>query len=113
MELIFGEYLDRLVDPFLNPQKRVFVGYMAAALSIAFVVQWRFAGDRPVKALRRLFDRQVWWSRSARLDYKIIIFMVYPDYIKVVFKIVYLLQTIKIKPMVIPILSLPSPIQDL
>lgn len=73
MDALFWEYVDRIVGPFLDPTKRVFVGYLAAALLIAFaVVAWaRRTGLSAAAA--ELFDRRVWWSRSARADYLVLL----------------------------------------
>lgn len=68
------EYLDGIVDPFVNPQKRVFVGYLLAALMIAFAAQLMVAKSSPLKAIRALFSRRVWLSRSARSDYFLLVF---------------------------------------
>lgn len=65
-----AQYLDQLVDPFLNPQKRVFVGYLAGALLIACGVH-ALAGSRLRQSLPALFSPAIWWSASARADYKI------------------------------------------
>ena len=66
------EFADRLTEQFLDPRKRVFLGYLASALAIALAVQWivsRGAGG----AIARLFSAKIWWSRSARADYRIAI----------------------------------------
>ena len=72
MEQFFEQYLDQLIGPFVDPRKRVFLGYLASALLIAFCVQWaakRF-GNSDVGP--PLFSRKIWWSPSARLDYMIV-----------------------------------------
>ena len=72
-----NEYFASLLDGFLNPQKRLFVGYIATALFIA--LGWLlFSGNKraPSKvsqALAHLFSKKVWWSKSAKLDYQIIL----------------------------------------
>ena len=60
------EFAERLADQLLNPKKRVFLGYLLSALVIAFAVRRIAGGAHP-----RLFDRRIWWSRSARADYRI------------------------------------------
>ncbi len=72
MEQFFEQYLDQLIGPFVDPRKRVFLGYLASALLIAFCVKWaakRF-GNSDVGP--PLFSRKIWWSPSARLDYMIV-----------------------------------------
>ena len=74
MESIVLDYLGGLADGFVDPKKRVFVGYLAAALAIACVVMLGAAGwnlRAGAAAGRRLvFSRAIWWSASARADYK-------------------------------------------
>lgn len=73
MEAVFLEYIDRLVDPFLNPQKRVFTGYLFSALAVAVVVALVRNGLSISKAWQGLFSRRIWWSKSARADYRILL----------------------------------------
>ncbi len=60
-----------LLESFVQPQKRVFWGYLACAGIIALL--WcRFIRHQSVlDALRTIFDRRAWWSKSARTDYKV------------------------------------------
>ena len=72
MDIFVVEWVERLADQLLNPQKRVFLGYLASALLIAVAAQrvvLRNAGG----AFARLFSPRIWWSRSARADYRIAI----------------------------------------
>ena len=73
METFIIEYLDLVFDPFINPQKRVFVGYLFAALIFAFAYQRYFIGHTFCKATAVLFNKSIWWSKSARRDYSIMI----------------------------------------
>jgi iron(III) transport system substrate-binding protein len=67
------EYLNGIIDPLVNPQKRVFVGYLLAAFGIAVMVQV-FLLQLPMRrALRALFSSRVWLSKSARSDYLILV----------------------------------------
>ena len=74
MESIVLDYLGGLADGFVDPKKRVFVGYLFAALAIACVAMLGAAGwnlRAGTAAGRRLiFSRAIWWSASARADYK-------------------------------------------
>lgn len=74
MDLLLLEYWDRLVGPFLSPQKRVFVGYMGMALLIGLSVHLWLHRCGLRGAFAALFARRIWWSKSSRLDYKIVIF---------------------------------------
>ena len=71
MDSFAVDYVDRLADQLLNPQKRVFVGYLASALALALAFQWIAAGRGVGRALPVLFSLRIWWSRSARADYRI------------------------------------------
>ncbi len=73
METFATDFLERLADQFLNPQKRVFVGYLASALVLALGVQMLVGGTALLGSLARIFSRRIWWSRSARTDYKVAI----------------------------------------
>ncbi len=73
MESFVVEWAERLADQFLDPRKRVFVGYLASAFALALAVQSIAAGGTLRNALPRLFSPKIWWSRSARADYRIAI----------------------------------------
>ena len=73
MEAVLSEYFGQLTDPFLNPQKRVFAGYLFSALAIAFVVVILRSRGSWLGAWRGLFSRDIWWSKSARADYLILL----------------------------------------
>ena len=74
MESVVLDYLGGLVDGFVDPKKRVFAGYLAAALAIACVVTLGAAGwnlrTGTAAGRRVIFSRAIWWSASARADYK-------------------------------------------
>ena len=74
MESIVLDYLGGLVDGFVDPKKRVFVGYLIVALAIACVVMLGAAGWNlragAADGRRLIFSRAIWWSASARADYK-------------------------------------------
>ena len=71
MDSLVVDFVDRLADQLLNPRKRVFLGYLASALALALAFHWIAAGGTLRNALRRLFSPGIWWSRSARADYRI------------------------------------------
>ena len=74
MDSIVLDYLGGLVDGFVDPKKRVFVGYLVAALVIACVMILGAAGWNlragTAAGCRLIFSRAIWWSASARADYK-------------------------------------------
>jgi sterol desaturase/sphingolipid hydroxylase (fatty acid hydroxylase superfamily) len=74
---ISQDYWPQLIDSFVNPQKRVSVGYLLAAIVIALVWSgwtsrraWR-AGL--AQGVRNLFGREALLSASARADYKVLL----------------------------------------
>ena len=71
METLPGDFLERLADQFVDPRKRVFVGYLASALVLALSVQMLVGGTALLASLARLFSRHIWWSPSSRADYRI------------------------------------------
>jgi len=73
METLLAEYLEQVWRPFFDPQKRVFWGYLLAAVLIALAVAV-FAEKSTVRAgAARFFARPVWWSKSARADYFVLL----------------------------------------
>lgn len=73
MDTLFTEYLDGLVDSFVDPKKRVFLGYLGSALVIALGIQLVFVGGGLGAALAKLFSRSIWWSASSKADYKMVL----------------------------------------
>ena len=71
MESLIADYFDKLVDPFINPQKRVFIGYLVASIIAAIVLSYFLSGAKFRVTLATFFARRVWWSKSARADYMI------------------------------------------
>ena len=72
------DYVSQVWEPFLNPQKRVFLGYLATSLIIAAVLiffQIRRYESKFVlaKVIRDIFSRRIWLSSSAIADYKILL----------------------------------------
>lgn len=67
------EQLASLFEDFANPRKRIFVGYLLLSLLIGLV--WLIAIRRMAirAALAKFCDRHVFFSDSARADYKIFI----------------------------------------
>ena len=68
MEAAIIDYLDKIIDPFLNPQKRVYVGYLIAAVLVAIGLSYLLSGKSSRQTLSTLFARRIWWSKSARTD---------------------------------------------
>lgn len=72
VELI-SDWIAQVIAPFFDPQKRIFVGYLLSAVAVALFVQMIIARHRPGQTLQDFFSPKVWWSSSARGDYKILL----------------------------------------
>ncbi len=70
------EALDQLISlfsDFANPKKRIFVGYLGLSLLIAFGWLLVIKRQNLRDALRHLFDKRVFFSKSSIADYKIFV----------------------------------------
>ena len=67
------DFLQPLFEEFANPQKRIFVGYLASAVLLALI--WLCIVERASTkaAIKKIFDKNVWLSTSSFADFKIII----------------------------------------
>lgn len=73
LESFFSDYFQSLSDTLLSPRKRVFIGYLLIAGLIGLLwLKWRSQGSW-AEQLRALVSPSVWWSASARADYKILL----------------------------------------
>ena len=72
LELI-SDFLQPLFEEFANPQKRIFVGYLASAVLLALI--WLCIAERASAktAIKKVFDKNVWLSTSSLADFKIIL----------------------------------------
>ena len=63
------EFFLNIFEHFIDPKKRIFLGYILASLLIAFV--WLIYSKRlsPIAALRKIFDKRIFFSKSSRSDY--------------------------------------------
>ena len=73
MEHLISDYLALLCDSFLNAQKRVFWGYLAAALFLALIFQSLYAKSPIRHSFSYIFSLDIWFSASARADYKMLL----------------------------------------
>ncbi len=72
----FGLFFDSIISlfsDFINPKKRVFIGYLLLSIGLAFV--WLMLARKlsSHSASRKIFDLNIFWSASAKADYKIFI----------------------------------------
>jgi sterol desaturase/sphingolipid hydroxylase (fatty acid hydroxylase superfamily) len=70
-DTIFTNTINDLVETFLSPQKRVFLGYLLCAALMAIV--WLIFRKKQTffNAVKTLSSKQIWWSQSSKSDYKI------------------------------------------
>lgn len=59
---------------FINPEKRLFIGYLASA-GVMALVYLRWVQQQPLMhSIRGFFSRQIWLSKSALADYQLMLF---------------------------------------
>ncbi len=68
-----AEYWQQLTDIFINPQKRLFLGYLLLAFILAVIWLTAFKRYHFVPAIKTVLAKKVWWSASARLDYQLLL----------------------------------------
>ncbi len=68
---VINQYLLDISESFFDPRKRIFVGYLFCALLVALLWLTCFKKERLFSAVKTIFAKKVWWSRSARADYQI------------------------------------------
>ena len=73
MDFSFLPFVEELFDPLINPQKRIFVGYLLSALVIALFFIFIFSNSKLIEAAQQIFSKKVWWSKSAKSDYQIVV----------------------------------------
>ena len=66
-------WVSEWLSAFFNPQKRIFWGYLLSSLVIALL--WlRLVQEISLRSsVKQIFDRQVWVSRSALADFKVML----------------------------------------
>ena len=69
---LFNEYFLSLLNEVSNPQKRVFVGYLFSAVAIAMLWLCVVEKSSPKTAVKKIFDKRIWFSQSSLADFKII-----------------------------------------
>ena len=68
---ILNEYFLKIGNQFIDPKKRVFIAYIVISIFIAlgwFVLNRRLSFK---KALKKIFDKNIFFSKSAKSDYKV------------------------------------------
>ena len=70
---LFTDYFLGLFNEVVNPQKRVFVGYLFSAVAIALLWLCFVEKISPKRAVKKIFDKRIWFSESSLADFKIIL----------------------------------------
>ena len=70
---LFNDYFLSLLNEVTSPQKRVFVGYLLCAVAIALVWLCLVEKHSPKMAVKKIFDKDIWFSQSSLADFKIIL----------------------------------------
>jgi len=68
---IVSEYFLKIVNQFIDPKKRVFIAYIVIAIAIAigwFILNKKFSFK---DSLKKIFDKKIFFSKSAKSDYKV------------------------------------------
>ena len=73
MPELFTSYFLSLFNEMVNPQKRLFVGYLVSALAIALLLLCFVEKTSPKTAIKKIFDKRIWFSKSSLADFKIIL----------------------------------------
>ena len=63
--------LDFFLSDFVNPKKRVFTGYLTLSVLLAFLWLILIKRQSLNNALKKIFDKKIIWSGSAKADYKL------------------------------------------
>lgn len=71
MPTVATDYFEQFAGLFIDPTKRIFVGYLLAAAVIGFGVLWIKTRRSPRALLSHLFRRSVWLSGSSRADFQL------------------------------------------
>ena len=68
MDVLNFLFLDSVYE-FLNPKKRIFIGYILTSIIIAFLWLIVFRNKNLSQSVKKIFDRKIFFSRSAKSDY--------------------------------------------
>ena len=68
MDVLNFLFLDSVYE-FLNPKKRIFIGYLLTSIIIAFIWLIIFRNKNFSQSIKKIFDKKIFFSRSAKSDY--------------------------------------------
>ena len=83
------EVINFIKDNFLNPQKRIFLGYLFSGFVIALLWLIFFKKKSIIKALKFIFSKQIYFSKSSFVDYTLYILN---NFVMIVFSPILLSQ---------------------
>ena len=67
------DYFLSLFNEVANPQKRVFAGYLFTAAAIAMLWLCVVEKTAPKTAVKKIFDKRIWFSKSSKADFKLLL----------------------------------------
>lgn len=65
------DFFLNIFEHFIDPKKRIFLGYILISLLIAFIWLIYVRKLSPTNALRKIFDKRIFFSKSSRSDYSV------------------------------------------
>ena len=68
---IFFDYINNIGNQFIDPKKRVFLAYIFLSFLIALFWFIYIKKINLKKALKKIFDKKIFFSKSAKSDYKV------------------------------------------
>ena len=68
MDVLNFLFLDSVYE-FLNPKKRIFIGYILSSIFLAFIWLIIFRNKNFSQSIKQIFDKKIFFSRSAKSDY--------------------------------------------
>ena len=68
------QIFDTIYENFFDPRKRVFVGYLLSAVIISFLWLCFVKKKTLIESLRKIFDKKIYFSKSAKADYILFLF---------------------------------------
>lgn len=72
MDLLYSAFA-WLIAPFVDPAKRVFIGYLLSALLISVIWLRVVQGSSFISNLKTFFKKEFWWTSSTKADYALLI----------------------------------------
>ena len=67
----FFDYTSQITNQFIDPKKRIFIFYILISIGIA--IFWFMFNKKLsfIKATKKIFDSKIFFSKSAKSDYKV------------------------------------------